>query len=345
MKRKLFRRLSLPLVLTMLLTTVSCAPLAQEHGGADGGDELIGFLATVMTDAESEAVRERTMELNTSGGTLQFKYSAIPAQYDAETMDVTCEIFEGYELIYILTEDHGRSSNDGHFTGGGTHVHVGKGTTMKGTLLYDVTGLVEDGAYVRFEHKPSAADFGGKKFTAHGVMDEAGEITHWEGAAGEELAADLYAVYLTAEGECYLQRSSASMGLSGSADGGSSSLSMKQEVTRTDSSGKSETESLGAEVTFQPSLPYELRSITQFDEDHRVLSVTEFAVGEAPEEIAWEKNAAYMMAERSFTDTEGQLHRIYDTISEDTTLYSFPLWNGARVADFGGIRITGRESN
>ena len=344
MKRNTFRRLCLPMILAMLLTTVSCAPLAQEYGGADSGDELIGYLATVMTAEEDEKVRERSEELIVSGGTLQFRQNAIPAEFDAETYEVTCEAFEGYELITIATEDRSRSDSDPHFTGGGTHVHVGQGTTMKGTLLYDVTGIVKDGTAVRFEREPTAADFGGKEFSSSGVMTEDGEITHWEAAVGEELLANLYAVYLTAEGECYLQRSSASMVLSGNADGGSSALSAKQEVTRT-YNGKSKTESLGAEITFQPALPYELRRITQFDENHNVLSVTEITVGESPEELKWEENAAYMMAERSCMDENGTLRRTYDTITEDSTVYAFPLWDGARVAVFDGISLTGREAN
>lgn len=116
---------------------------------------------------------------------------------------------------------------------------------------------------------------------------------------------------------------------------------MKNEIASRDG-GQSSTVALEIEARFQPSLPYELTRITQFDENHQPVAVKEFAVGDAPETLRWAENAAYMMAERTYTDDGGETHRCYDTIQRDDEFYLYPLWQGARVAQWMSITLAGQ---
>ncbi|MGM9662328.1 MAG: hypothetical protein ACI3WR_04480 [Oscillospiraceae bacterium] len=346
MKRTVLRRAgALLLAGALSLALSACASLAKEDAGA-GGDTLIGYYAVILTSEELEKAGERSSELTVSAtGQLQFRENPIPADFDRETGKVTCGDLPGYGLGYLLEDDCGQNFFDPCFTENSTAVHVGQGVTLQGTLVYDTTG-VAGGVYEQFDHEPTAADFGGGTFTVYQVDEDGdGETDHWEGRAGEELYGSIYAVYETAEGGCYLKKTAANMTLEGESEGtsgASSALSVSNEVRYSYSTGESSTEFLKAEVRFLPSRPYELRRITQFDENHRAVSVTEIDPNEPPESIAWEEGAAYMMAERSYTDESGALRSTYDTITEESSCYTYPVWNGARVAEHRGIILTGR---
>lgn len=343
MKRIFSRMAALLSALALTLGLTGCVSLAQEDGGAESGDQLIGYYAAVQTQAERDAAYE---ELSASGGQLTLRQNAIPAALDEAALTLRCEIFSGYAMLYITDGELARSGHDPHFTECSTSVHLtgdsSERTSLSGTLLYDVTGIAADGSFRRFDHEPTAADFGGQPFTAYQISDDSGETLYWEGAAGEQLTASLYAVYRTAAGDCYLKRTSADIALGGSADGGSSALTARAETTRR-SGGEQTATALEAEVQFQPALPYELRRITQFDESHNAVAVTEFAAGDAPETLRWAENAAYMMAERCYTDADGESHSVFDVIDREDAFYLYPLWNGQRVAASASIDLTGAE--
>lgn len=341
------RRIVPWLTLALLLGMTGCAPLALEDGGAESGDVLIGYYATVQTRAERDAARAVSEEVSVSGGQLTIRQNAIPAALDEEDFTLHCEVCPGYAMLYIADEEQAHSGRDPHFTECSTNVHItddrSERTSLRGTLLYDVTGIVEDGSFRRFDHEPTAADFGGQPFTAYQTSDDGGETLYWEGAAGEQLTASLYAVYRTAEGDCYLKKTGgADMALGGTADGGSSALTARTETTRR-SGGEQTTTALEVEVQFRPALPYELRRVTQFDESHNAVAVTAFAIGEAPEELRWAENAAYMLAERCYTDESGESHSVFDVIDREDAFYLYPLWNGERVAMNASLDLVGAE--
>lgn len=350
MKRTFFRIFTLLPALALTLGLTGCVSLARQDGGLESGDTLIGYFVTVLTEEEHSAARDLAETLavdgGKNGGQLRLEANAIPAALDEEQFTVRCEAFTGYAMLYIADEEYGRSGHDPHFTEVNTNVHItsdeSESVALRGTLYYDVTGIAADGSFRTFDREPTAADFGGQPFTAYQTVDDEGNLG-WEGAAGERLTAALYAVYRTAEGECYLTTvgGTASMALGGTADGGSSALSVKNETASRDGS-QSSTEALEIEARFQPSLPYELTRITQFDENHRAVAVKEFAVGDAPETLRWAENAAYMMAERTYTDDGGETHRTYDTIQRSDGFYLYPLWQGARVAQWMSITLAGQ---
>ena len=349
MKRTFSRIAALLPALALTLGLTGCVSLAQEDGGMESGDVLIGYYATVQTQAERDAARAVSEEISVSGGQLTIRPNAIPAALDEADFTLRCETFPGYAMLYIADEEQARSGHDPHFTECYTNVHItddrSERTSLRGTLLYDVTGIAEDGSFRRFDHEPTAADFGGQPFTAYQSSGDSGETLYWEGAAGEQLTASLYAVYRTAEGGCYLKNAGMDMALSGSADGGTSALTARAETTRSSSSSSGEQTATALEVAvqFQPALPYELRRITQFDESHNAVAVTEFAAGEAPETLRWEENAAYMIAERCYTDASGERHSVFDVIDREDSFYLYPLWNGERVATSASIDLAGTE--
>lgn len=346
MKRTFSRIFTLLPALALTLGLMGCVSLAQESGGAEDGDVLIGYYATVQTQAERDAAHAVSEEVSVSGGQLTIRPNTIPAALDEADFTLRCEAVPGYAMLYIADGEQARSGHDPHFTECSTNVHItdvrSEHTSLCGTLLYDVTGIAEDGSFRRFDHEPTAADFGGQPFTAYQSSDDGGETLYWEGAAGEQLTASLYAVYRTAAGDCYLKKTSADMSLSGTADGGSSALTAKAEITRR-SGGEQTATALEVAVQFQPALPYELRCITQFDESHNAVAVTEFAAGEAPETLRWEENAAYMIAERCYTDASGESHSVFDVIDREDSFYLYPLWNGERVATSASIDLAGAE--
>lgn len=346
MKRTFSRIGTLLPALALLLGMTGCAPLALEDGGAESGDVLIGYYATVQTQAERDAAYAAREELSVIGGQLTIRQNAIPAALDEEDFTLRCDAVPGYAMLYITDEEQARSGHDPHFTECSTNVHItgdrSERTSLRGTLLYDVTGIAEDGSFRRFDREPTAADFGGQPFTAYQTGDDGGETLYWEGGAGEQLTASLYAVYRTAAGDCYLKKTSADIALGGTADGGSSALTARTETTRR-SGGEQSSTALEVEVQFQPALPYELRRVTQFDESHNAVAVTEFAAGDAPETLHWSENAAYMMAERCYTDESGESFSVFDVIDREDAFYLYPLWNGERVARSASIDLAGAE--
>jgi hypothetical protein len=111
-------------------------------------------------------------------------------------------------------------------------------------------------------------------------------------------------VYQSGDGRVYL------MGGSGVRLDGSQSEGSAFTETLTDSrtiteNGKAKTESATVKLTISTMYPPERIVVSQFDGNHGLLSLAEYAPGEMPEELAAEPAAAYMVVEAWKRDIEG----------------------------------------